>query len=275
MILHAPVPKFTQAVLTALVVGVLGTHTSCGKVSEPGDAMRDVQVERSSRVVAEKVSLQGEVKLTGGRPLNAGTTVDVGGNPFCSAHGAIVDPTWTVSEDGGLGNVVVTVLGADRASNVLKEPVLINQKNCVFEPYVTVVQAGQNARIHNDDATFHNVRIALHEVGTRSGGENLDNFGQPSKGFESIKAFEQAGVYRLECDVHRWMKCWVVAHDTAHVAVTAADGSFSIPRELADGEYTVEAWHPQFPEKVSKPVRISGGQGIVTFSFDLANAFDP
>lgn len=277
MISHVSFPHLTKAAVTALAIGVLGTHASCGKVSDAGDAMSPpvTQMDSSGVEVAEKVSLRGTAVLVGGRPEGAGSNVDVGANPFCTAHGAIVDPTWRISPSGGLADVVVRVLGTQRASNIPTEPVLIDQRNCVFEPYITVLQAGQKARIHNDDETFHNVRIALHEIGTRSGGQNLDNFGQPSKGVESIKSFDQVGVYRLECDVHRWMKCWVVAHDSPHVAVTGTDGSFSIPRALSDGEYQVEAWHPQFPEPIALRVQISDGQGAATFSFDLAKSFDP
>lgn len=265
----------SKAAFVALVAGMLGTNLSCGKAPEAGRAEIVSATAENAVVVAEQPSIRGRVILAGGRPSRLSTLVDVGPNTFCLGHGAIFDPTWKVAGDGGLADVVVSVLGAPPASNIDPHPVLIDQRECLFVPHVTVLQAGQVARIRNDDATFHNVRIALHEVGTRSGGQNQDNFGQPSKGFESLKQFSQPGVYRLECDVHRWMKSWVVAHDSVHVAVTAADGSFEIPRELKDGTYTVEAWHPQFAQKLSQTVEVAQGRGQADFTFQLADSFDP
>lgn len=260
--------------MAVLAVGLLGTHLGCGKAPEPVTAAQatlpDTAVE-----IAREPSIRGRVLLRGGRPQSAGAPVDVGNNPFCGGHGAIANPIWRLSDDGGLADVVVTVAGPAAALNIPDEPVLIDQKDCLFVPHVTVVQAGQWARIRNGDETFHNVRIALHEIGTRSGGQNQDNFGQPAKGFESRKHFEEAGVYRLECDVHRWMKSWVVAHENAHAAVTTDGGRFVIERELADGEYVVEAWHPQFAQKLTQTVRVENGEGQVEFAFQLPDAFDP
>ena len=46
----------------------------------------------------------------------------------------------------------------------------------------------------------------------------------------------------VKCDVHGWMTAWVVVEKHPFFAVTAADGSFQLPK-LPPGTYTIEVWH--------------------------------
>lgn len=247
---------------------LLIANTSCGKVSEQAVAPLTPAVE-----IAEKVSISGRITLQGVEAAQLTKSVDVGGNPFCTEHGRIADPTWKIAADGALADVVVTISGSQRASNLPATAPLIDQTHCEFVPHTIAIQPGQNVRFHNSDLTFHNIRIVRHEAGTLSGGDNLDNLAQASRGDENVRSFDTPGVYRLECDVHRWMKAWVVVHEGIHSAVSASDGRYTISRALADGVYTVQAWHPQFPKPLSRQVTVENGTATADFTFDFAQAF--
>lgn len=248
---------------------MLIANVSCGKMPETSVEQKLAPATE----IAEALSITGRVTLKGADPAQLHKTVDVGGNPFCTGHGEITDSAWRVAADGSLADAVITVRGSNRASNLASTAPLIDQTKCEFLPHTLVVQSGQKVRFHNSDLTFHNIRIARHEAGTRSKGLNIDNIGQPSRGDENTKVFNAPGIYRLECDVHRWMNAWVFVHEGAHAAVSAADGRFAINRFLADGEYILEVWHPQFPKSVSQKVTVRGGKGVADFVFDFANAF--
>lgn len=250
----------------------MSAAASCGKAPEPAATLG---VRAPAIPVAEGVSIEGRVILTGGKPAGLGGSIDVGGNPFCSQHGALIDPTWKVSADGGLGDAVVVIRNAPVASNVPPEPVLVDQKDCLFVPTVTAIQAGQAVRFRNSDLTFHNVRVIRHEAGTANRGQNLENYAQPSMGGENVRRFDEPGIFRVECDVHRWMRAWIRVCEGIHFAVSDADGSFRVNRVLADGEYTVEAWHPQFEKAVVKTILVRNGKGSASFEFYLATAFRP
>ncbi len=258
-----------QAPWAAFGVAMLLANVGCGESSKTETT---VQLLPAVEIAAE-TSISGRVILKGGDAAQLSRVVDVGGNPFCTAHGQIMDSAWRVSADGGLSDTFITVRGSQRASNLTDAAPLIDQTQCEFVPHAVAIQAGQNVRFHNSDLTFHNIRIARHEAGTRNGGQNIDNIGQPSRGDENAKVFNAPGIYRLECDVHRWMKAWVFVHEGCHAAVTAADGRFSIPRALADGDYVVEAWHPQFPKNLSQTVTVRGGKATADFEFDFAQSF--
>ena len=59
--------------------------------------------------IAETASLTGKVTLKGAEASQLRKVVDVGGNPFCTGHGEIVDPAWRVTADGALADAVITV----------------------------------------------------------------------------------------------------------------------------------------------------------------------
>jgi plastocyanin len=254
-----------QAPWAAFGVVMLIANVSCGKMPE---AAQEAKLAPAIEI-AEAPSITGKVTLKGADAAKLHKVVDVGGNPFCTGHGDIVDPTWRVAADGALADAVITVKGSQRASNLSSAP-LIDQTQCEFVPHTLAIQAGQNVRFHNSDLTFHNIRVSCYE--TQGKGGNIDNFGQPSRGDENVKSFNAPGIYRLECDVHRWMNAWVVVHEGIHTAVSATDGQFSISRALADGDYVVEAWHPQFSHSITQTVTVRGGKATVDFNFDFANA---
>ncbi|MDZ4402387.1 MAG: hypothetical protein U1A53_06950 [Prosthecobacter sp.] len=258
-----------QAPWAAFGAVMLIANVSCGKMPE---AANEVKLTPAAEI-AETPSITGKVMLQGADAAKLRKLVDVGGNPFCTGHGDIIDPTWRVAADGALADAVITVRGSQRASNLPLVAPLIDQTKCEFLPHTVAIQPGQNVRFHNSDLTFHNIRIARQEAGTHGKGENIDNIGQPSRGDENVKAFQVPGIYRLECDVHRWMSAWVFVHEGVHNAVSATDGCFTITRALMDGEYVVEAWHPQFPQKLSQTVTIRGGKATADFTFDFAKAF--
>ncbi|WP_395738099.1 carboxypeptidase regulatory-like domain-containing protein [Prosthecobacter sp.] len=254
-----------QAPWAAFGVVMLIANVSCGKMPEAAaEAKLPPAVE-----IAEKTSITGKVTLKGADPAKLKKAVDVGGNPFCTGHGEILDASWKVAADGSLADAVITVRGSQRASNAPSAP-MMDQTKCEFVPHTLSIQPGQSVRFHNSDLTFHNIRVARYEAQGKS--SNIDNFGQPSRGDENVKVFSTPGIYRLECDVHRWMNAWVYVHDGVHSAVSAPDGRFTISRALADGEYTVEAWHPQFPQSITHTVTVRDGKATADFEFDFANA---
>lgn len=269
---------FTRLFLFALcvVTGMLWITglVSCGRKAIDVTA-DDRSVELSlAGLVAESSSVSGRVVLLGGPPKSLGQAIDVGGNPFCTSHGKIINPTWKMDPEGGLGDVVITVSGSTRAVNVATKSSVIDQKNCEYLPTVTAIQAGESIAVRNSDLTYHNVRFIRHQTGTLDKGENLENIAQAGQGEEWVKELRRPGIYRLECDIHRWMRAWVYVHEGIHKAVTGVDGVYSVDRALPDGEYTVSAWHPRFKKSLSKTVQVVNGTAQVDFAFDFSHSFD-
>jgi hypothetical protein len=152
----------------ALVLITLST-SACGKVADSASQLASAPLSPAVEI-ATKSSITGKVMLKGADTTALRKLVDVGGNPFCTGHGEIVDSTWRVSADGALADAVITVRGSQRASNLPEVAPLIDQTKCEFIPHTLAIQPGQNVRFRNSDLTFHNIRIARHEAGTRGKG---------------------------------------------------------------------------------------------------------
>jgi hypothetical protein len=47
---------------------------------------------------------------------------------------------------------------------------------------------------------------------------------------------------QVNCNIHPWMKAWLVVRPNPYATVTAADGSFEI-KNLPAGELELQLWH--------------------------------
>jgi plastocyanin len=144
---------------------------------------------------------------------------------------------FVVGSDNGLANVFVYIKqGAPKAPAPAGDAPVLDQKGCMYEPYVMGVVTGQKFKVHNSDALLHNVHA------TPKANKEF-NFAQVSKGQENEKSFDQAEVLvRMKCDVHPWMFAYIGVVDHPYFAVTDKDGNFTI-KNVPPGKYTVEAYH--------------------------------
>lgn len=137
----------------------------------------------------------------------------------------------------------------------------IDQVDCMYTPRIQGVVAGQTIDIKNGDQTLHNVHAY-------KGTDSLFNQAQP-KGAAAISkdAPDEASVMKFSCDVHPWMRGFVVVTDHPFFAVSGEDGSFKIEKVPA-GKYTIEAWHTQFGKVEKADVEVKdGGEASVDFEF--------
>jgi plastocyanin len=132
-----------------------------------------------------------------------------------------------------------------------KHPV-IDQKGLVFQPHITVVQAGTTVDFLNSDSVAHNVFWPA-----ISGNKKLThNLGTWPQGQKKSFKFDAAGVVPLLCNVHPEMAGYIVITPTPYAAETDASGNYKIAN-VPDGQYTVTAWHEGAKEQ-SKPVNVAG-----------------
>jgi plastocyanin len=131
---------------------------------------------------------------------------------------------------------------------------VIDQKGLLFQPHITVVQAGTTVDFLNSDKVAHNVFWPSLMQGTKKlPGKNLGTWPQGEK--RSFK-FDQPGVAALLCNVHPEMSGYVVVSPTPYHAVTDKSGSYKI-ENVPDGQYSVVAWH-EGAKSQSKAVAVAG-----------------
>jgi len=207
-------------------------------------------------------TISGRVTFEGTPPANQ--PLKMGSDASCTQGGpAPIDETVIVGADGSLKNVFVHIKqGVDPAYSfdVPAEPVMLDQKGCVYVPRVIGVRAGQPVKIQNSDTTMHNV----HSLPVTNQEMNQST---PVRGFSVTQTFTAAEVpVRFMCNVHSWMAAWVGVVQHPFFAVTDASGAFSM-HGVPPGTYTVEAWHEKFGTKTTTVTIDARQNGSLSFTF--------
>jgi plastocyanin len=207
-------------------------------------------------------AIQGRVVLEGKAPKDRKISLE--GDKYCGAARpeGLLSESYKVNAKGEIQNVFVYVKkGLENAKfEAPKEPVLLDQSGCRYDPHVFGIQVGQELKIRNSDETLHNVH-ALSQVNPEF------NFGQGKKGDESVRTFAAPEVMvKIKCDVHGWMSSFAGVLPHPHFKVTGEDGTFEL-KGLPAGAYTLEAWHEKFGTQV-QDVKVDPAAPVqVTFTF--------
>lgn len=139
-------------------------------------------------------------------------------------------------------NVIVSIKSGPLADMypTNKEPVTLTQMGCEYHPHVVAMQEGQPLMVLNGDDTNHNIHF-LPKVNEEH------NFTQPKKDLEHGREvdLEAEGPFKVKCDVHPWMGCYIAVFKHPFFAVTGRDGTYEL-KGVPSGTFTIEAWHETF-----------------------------
>jgi len=181
-------------------------------------------------------TIVGHVRWMGPTPVNP--IIRMGADPRCNKLYVGKRPTAqtvVVGADGAFANVLVNLDGSFPSTPVPTTPVVLNQKDCQYEPRVLGARIGQTLQVKNDDPTEHNVH-SLSKAG------NDFNTTQPIKSMPFEFKLKSGEILRVTCDNHTWMTAYLAILDNPYFSVTGADGTFTIANVPA-GKQTVKAWH--------------------------------
>lgn len=215
-------------------------------------------------------SIRGRVTLSAGVVRFAGqppalSTIDMSADPYCrDQHDTpVMQGPIRVGTGGGLRDVLVRVTNAPANTESPTEEALLDQEGCLYTPGVVVVRVDQPLTIRNSDATLHNVRVE----GESNPGFNI---GQPLRGVQSERTFEEQEVgVAVRCDIHGWMNAVIHVVETDFFDVSGEDGSFSLP-PLPAGDYQIEAWHPTLGASTQSVTVVPGSDPQITFEFSAS-----
>jgi plastocyanin len=155
-----------------------------------------------------------------------------------------------LSPTNGISNAVVSLNGLPPGSKVPGNPmhVKMDQRQCVFVPRVVIVPVGGTVEFLNSDRLLHNVK---------SGGKENPPFNRAQPHARSISiAFRNPELLRVDCDLHSWMRGWVVVAEHPYYAVTSEDGGF-VFEKVPPGKYTLQVWQETLG-MVNQEVTVAG-----------------
>jgi plastocyanin len=178
---------------------------------------------------ATVATVSGTVKFDGTAPKAA--KIDMSQDPACKGANEAEN---VVVDNGDLANVFVYVkdgLG-NRAFDVPKDPVVLEQQGCKYHPHVLGVMAGETVDIKNADMTTHNIHPTPKD--NREWNES-----QPPSSPAIEKNFAREEIMLpVKCNQHPWMKMYINVVKNPFFAVTDKSGKYEI-KGLPPGDYTI------------------------------------
>ncbi|GIS39856.1 hypothetical protein Ct9H90mP12_0500 [bacterium] len=207
-------------------------------------------------------TLKGHVKYDGKPPKKKRLRMDA--DPVCgSSHsGPVYSENFKMAKDGSMAEALVYLKDVSYDGGVPSEPAVLDQKGCIYMPHVFGMVAGQELLIKNSDATLHNIH-SMPKVNKEF------NFAMPKvvKEKKSTFSLSEPDPFYIKCDVHPWMKSWVLVSDHPFFAVTDENGNFSI-EGIPAGTYEVVCWQEKFGKRtITKKVTIGDGDTTENFVF--------
>ena len=141
-----------------------------------------------------------------------------------------------VGRDRGVRYAVVVLEGITKGKAVEREAVNeLDNVNCRFVPHVQAASVGQWLVIKNSDPILHAAHAYF------EGGQPQFNVGLfPGK--VRRKPLISPGIVKVLCEVHPWMKAFVVVTEHPYHAVTDIFGEYEI-RDVPPGTYRLKMWH--------------------------------
>lgn len=140
-----------------------------------------------------------------------------------------------LSPEKGIRNVVVSLQPPPPGAKwPMALPIVqMDQEQCAFVPRVVVVPVGGTVEFLNTDRLLHN----LHSNST---GNPVFNRTQP-RGRTIPIVLKEPEIIRVDCDLHPWMRAWVVVAAHPFYAVTNEQGEFMLDN-VPPGQYTLQLW---------------------------------
>lgn len=196
----------------------------------------------------EAVASEGGVGSLKGKVVFDGTYAPL--PPLFAKGGATKDPTVCGAEmipdekvlvqDGGLANTFIYLDKVPKGAVVppVGDPVVFDQKVCIFTPHAMVLRVKQTMKILNADAAAHNT----HTYPKKNSAFNSVVQPNDRNGVDLVYGQSEKEPLSVGCDIHPWMVAYHLPLDHPFAAVSAADGTFEI-KDLPAGKHEFKVWH--------------------------------
>ncbi len=259
-------------VLFASCMGVL-----CAWPPAPGFSYDVVDVQRGG-------TIEGTIVLDGPVPEPKGFNLITFPDPaYCgrisNGQGWRLLHDFVVGENNGLKDAIVLLEGVEAGKPFEVSVPLIEARDCMFTPFVTIVRNGHAVEVINMDPVMHDIqgyetsieagarvlfntplvmnhqhrRGDLHAIHNHAPGKSLVGPVYLNKGRRT---------FYMQCGFHAYMESWAMAVNNPYYTLTDANGRFTIG-DVPPGTYQLVVWHPQTGPGTTKMVTVQPNGTVV------------
>ena len=189
--------------------------------------------------------------------------VDASKDPLCLEDGnKIVTENMVVNATNGGIRYIALSLDVKDASKLKIHPdlakapadkVLLDNVKCIFVPHVVVMRSGQTLEVKNSDKTGHNANFGFFKNAPQNAGVPVSD----SKEFKIVQ--EETAPRLVECNIHPWMRSYVIVKAHPYVGVSDENGRIVSKSLPAGEELKFRVWHENQNKSINE-VNINGKQ---------------
>ena len=215
---------------------------------------------------AAAADIIGVITLTGTPPAETDLAPFISDNSDCAAmyQGKKMPTThfFVVGPKGEFADVVVSLKDVTgKSTGAGAQPVVLDQKDCVYTPQILAIQTGQKLLVRNSDMCIHTIDFEPTVPGNQSHSD-----AQMAGAADLPYTFQKPEMFiTFKCGVHKWMRAWVSVFDSPYFSVSGQDGKFVI-KNVPPGKYTVEANHRKLGAQTQE-VEVADKDVTVNFTF--------
>ena len=186
---------------------------------------------------------------------------------------------FVVGHQGGLKDAIVLLEGVEAGKPFEVSVPLIEARDCMFQPFMTVVRNGHAVEVINMDPVMHDIQgyetsleagarvlfntpLVMNYQHRRGDLHALHNHAPGKSLVGPIYLNKGRRTFYMQCGFHAYMESWAMAVNNPYYALTDAEGKFKID-QIPPGTYQLVVWHPQTGPGTTKSVVVQPDGALV------------
>ena len=191
---------------------------------------------------------------------------------------------FVVGPKGGLKDAIVLLEGVEAGKPFEVSVPLIEARDCMFQPFMTIVRNGHAVEVVNMDPVMHDIQgyetsleagarvlfntpLVMNHQHNRGDLHAIHNHAPGKSLVGPIYLNKGRRTFYMQCGFHAYMESWAMAVNNPYYALTDENGKFSL-EQVPPGTYQLVVWHPQTGPGMSKMVNVNP-DGKVTEQLSL------
>ena len=234
--------------------------------------------------VAHGGTIEGTITLDGVVPEPKGFNLITFPDPmYCgrisNGRGWRLLHDFVVSPQGGLKDAIVLLEGIEAGKHFDVSVPLIEARDCMFQPFMTIVRNGHAVEVINMDPVMHDIQgyetspeagarvlfntpLIMNHQHHRGDLHAMHNHAPGKSLIGPIYLNKGRRTFYMQCGFHAYMESWAMAVNNPYYAVTDAEGKFVID-DIPPGTYQLVVWHPQTGPGTTKSVIVQPDGKVV------------
>ncbi|HXV69425.1 MAG TPA: carboxypeptidase regulatory-like domain-containing protein [Nitrospira sp.] len=229
-------------------------------------------------------TVEGTVTLTGSVPEPKGFNLITFPDPaYCgrisNGRGWRLLRDFVVDPQGGLKDAIVLLEGVEAGKPFETSVPLIEARDCMFQPFMTIVRNGHAVEVINMDPVMHDIQgyessleagarvmfntpLVMNHQHRRGDIHAMHNHAPGKSLVGPIYLNKGRRTFYMQCGFHAYMESWAMAVNNPYYGLTDGRGKFSIDN-IPPGTYQLVVWHPQTGPGITRMVTVQADGKLV------------